>query len=85
MTNIDLFTSYLMENNIPKELFPIELYFMQYRAESTVSSRNISDNKPTNIGVEVKPNYLLKIGYTGAVHTLPVGNLSLIINQEKLI
>lgn len=85
MTKFDVFNSYLSESNIPKNLYPIELYFMKYRAQSISKSENSLDAVKVNQNIDIKPNYLTKIAYFGDVHSLPTSSLSLIINNENLI
>jgi len=85
MKKTDLFNSYLKETQIPKELFPVELYFMKYRAESTNKKESNESEKSFKEIVDRKPNNLKKINYSGNVHFLPTSSLSSIINNEKLI
>ncbi len=85
MTKNNVFNSYLIESNIPKELFPVELYFMQYRAESKNKIEDSNHKILTTQVIDIKPNYLNKIDYSGNVHNLPTNSLSLIINNENLI
>lgn len=60
MKKNEVFYSYLKVNNIPKNLFPIDLYFMKYRAERERVSKE-PDSVENDLKVSSKPNYLNKI------------------------
>lgn len=77
-----LFNYYLKRNTVPLKLFPIELFFIQDRSD-LISSSSLKENEV--IHINVKPNFINKISYSGFENNLPTSNLSMIINQEKLI
>lgn len=75
-----LFNFYLKSNTIPLKLFPIELHFIKDRVEVI----NFDSNEE-NVQFLSKPNFINKISYSGFENNLPTSNISMIINQEKLI
>ncbi len=79
-----IFESYLLETNLSKSLFPVEMFFIKYRAESKELDKGQNTSSYSN-NINFKKNNLKKILYAGDVHSLPVGNLSLIISNENLI
>jgi hypothetical protein len=80
-----LLATYIKENELPENLIPIDLYFIQYRAESknNISGQNSDLNFENE--VKIKPNFINKIGYSGHEHFLPITPISLILDKEKFI
>lgn len=80
-----LLSKYARQTKYTTAVFPVDLYFMKYRAEPKVRPETTSKEPVTGNKIQAKPNYQKKTGYAGYQHILPINPVSQIFDPEKFI